>query len=185
MVKKLLSYMVKIFGLVADAPYEDLVKIDQNEHAKKSQQFTTIRGTILSLFQQDVDLLKERQEYEATGGYVKPINYFQIPGKVLHLDGDPRLFKKMLVFMKKLEFLYRVSIVMKRKCRQIGQLIDYYRPDILVITGHDAYSKAKGKMTDINAYRHSKHFVQTVREAEKNSSSRSTRYFCRSLSISL
>ncbi|EAR63295.1 hypothetical protein B14911_02244 [Bacillus sp. NRRL B-14911] len=50
---------------------------------------------------------------------------------------------------------------------KIGQLIDYYRPDILVITGHDAYSKAKGKVTDINAYRHSKHFVQTVREARR------------------
>jgi spore coat assemly protein len=50
---------------------------------------------------------------------------------------------------------------------RIGQLIDYYRPDILVITGHDAYSKAKGKVTDLNAYRHSKHFVQTVREARR------------------
>jgi spore coat assembly protein len=36
-----------------------------------------------------------------------------------------------------------------------------------VITGHDAYSKSKGKMTDINAYRHSKHFVQTVKEARR------------------
>ena len=72
------------------------------------------------------------------------------------------------LYMRKLEFRLRVFTVMKRKCQQrIGGLIDYYRPDILVITGHDAYSKAKGKMTDINAYRHSKHFVQTVKEARK------------------
>lgn len=50
---------------------------------------------------------------------------------------------------------------------KIGQLIDHYRPDILVVTGHDAYSKAKGKKSDINAYRHSREFVQTVREARK------------------
>ena len=49
--------------------------------------------------------------------------------------------------------------------QRIGGLIDYYRPDILVITGHDAYSKSKGEKTDINAYRHSKDFVQTVKEA--------------------
>ena len=53
---------------------------------------------------------------------------------------------------------------------KIGEMIDFYRPDILVITGHDAYSKAKGKMTDINAYRHSKHFVQTVKEGTKERS---------------
>jgi spore coat assembly protein len=50
---------------------------------------------------------------------------------------------------------------------KVGQLLDYYRPDILVITGHDAYSKAKGKINDINAYRHSKHFVETVMEARR------------------
>jgi spore coat assembly protein len=50
---------------------------------------------------------------------------------------------------------------------KIGSLLDYYRPDILVITGHDAYSKALGEKNDINAYRHSKYFVQTVREARK------------------
>jgi spore coat assembly protein len=55
----------------------------------------------------------------------------------------------------------------KEMPNKIGELIDYYRPDILVITGHDAYSKAKGKISDINAYRHSKHFVQTVIEARR------------------
>ena len=70
--------------------------------------------------------------------------------------------------MRKLEFRLRVFIVMKRKCRKgLVGLIDYYRPDILVITGHDAYSKSKGEKTDINAYRHSKDFVQTVKEARR------------------
>ena len=32
-------------------------------------------------------------------GYAKPANYFQIPGKVLHLDGDPLYLKKCLDFI--------------------------------------------------------------------------------------
>ncbi|GAA3317998.1 hypothetical protein GCM10020331_018990 [Ectobacillus funiculus] len=37
-----------------------------------------------------------------------------------------------------------------------------------MITGHDAYAKKqKGKMNDMKAYRHSRHFVQAVREARK------------------
>ena len=54
---------------------------------------------------------------------------------------------------------------------KLGHLIDEYRPDILVITGHDAYSKTKGEMQDLNAYRHSRHFAQTVREARRKNPS--------------
>jgi spore coat assembly protein len=117
-----------------------------------------------------VDLLKQKQEYETTGGYTRPTNYFQIPGKVLHLDGDPSYLKKCLTVYEKIGVpVVGIHCNEKEMPEKVGQFIDYYRPDILVITGHDAYSKAKGKKADINAYRHSKHFVQTVLEARKKS----------------
>jgi len=156
------------FRLVADAPYDDLVNINQNERNRLSREYQTLEEQSLKLFTQDVDLLRQRQEYEATGGYVKPSNYFQIPGKVLHLDGDPMYLKKCLALYEKIGIpVLGIHCNEKEMSYKIGELIDYYRPDILVITGHDAYSKSKGKITDINAYRHSKHFVQTVREARR------------------
>ncbi|WP_438803841.1 sporulation peptidase YabG [Neobacillus paridis] len=156
------------FRLVADAPYEDLVAINQTERQKITKEYRTLEEQSLKLFTQDVDLLRERQEYEVTGGYVKPSNYFQIPGKVLHLDGDPAYLKKCMALYEKIGVpVLGFHCNEKEMALKIGGLIDYYRPDILVITGHDAYSKAKGKMSDINAYRHSKHFVQTVKEARK------------------
>ena len=156
------------FRLVADAPYKDLVVINQNERMKHSQEYRTLEEQSFRLFAQDVDLLKERQEYEATSGYVKPSNYFQIPGKVLHLDGDPGYLKKCMTLYEKIGIpVVGIHVNEKEMPNQIGELVDFYRPDILVITGHDSYSKAKGKMTDLNAYRHSKHFVQTVREARR------------------
>ncbi|NHC19891.1 sporulation peptidase YabG [Bacillus sp. MM2020_4] len=156
------------FRLVADAPYTDLVVVNQHERVKLSQEYRTLEEQSLRLFTQDVDLLKSRQEYEATGGYVKPSNYFQIPGRVLHLDGDPAYLKKCMTLYEKIGIpVLGIHCNEKEMPDKIAGLIDLYRPDILVITGHDAYSKAKGKMTDINAYRHSKHFVLTVREARK------------------
>jgi spore coat assemly protein len=156
------------FRLVADAPYNDLVVINQNERMKMTQEYRTLEEQSFRLFSQDVDLLKERQEYDATSGYVKPSNYFQIPGKVLHLDGDPSYLKKCMTLYEKIGIpVFGIHCNEKEMPNKIGELMDYYRPDILVITGHDSYSKAKGKMTDINAYRHSKHFVQTVREARR------------------
>lgn len=156
------------FRLVADAPYDDLQMVNQNLRSKITKEYKELEEQSFRLFAQDVDLIKQRREYEATDGYVKPANFFQIPGKVLHLDGDPDYLKKCMTLYEKIGIpVYGVHCNEKEMPNKIGQLIDMYRPDILVITGHDAYSKSKGKMTDINAYRHSKHFVQTVREARK------------------
>jgi spore coat assemly protein len=166
--KKIAILYGEDFRLIADAPYEDLVIIDPYEHAKKSQQFRSLEEQSLLLFRQDIDLQKEKHEYELTGGYEKSFNYFQIPGKVLHIDGDPVYLKKCLTLYEKIGIpVTGIHCNEKEMVNKIGQLIDYYRPDILVITGHDAYSKSKGQKSDINAYRHSKHFVQTVQEARR------------------
>jgi spore coat assemly protein len=156
------------FRIIADAPFHDLVKIDPLERQKRSREFRTLEEQSLQLFRQDVSLIKERQEYEVTRGYSKELNYFQIPGKVLHLDGDSSYLKKCTDLYEKIGIpVYGVHCNEKEMASKVGQLIDYYRPDILVITGHDAYSKSKGELSDLNAYRHSKDFVQTVREARK------------------
>ena len=154
--------------LIADAPCEDLVTINQNERSKLTQEYRSLEEQSLRLFTQDLDLLKQKQEYETTGGYAKTSNYFQIPGKVLHLDGDESYLNKCLAVYEKIGVpVFGIHCNEKEMPQRIGQLLDYYCPDIVVITGHDAYSKAKGKLTDINAYRHSKHFVQAVREARR------------------
>lgn len=164
--------LVVLYGadirLVADAPYDDLVVINQNQRSKITEEYRTLEEQSYRLFAQDIDLIKQRQEYEATGGYVKSSNYFQIPGKVLHLDGDAAYLEKCMTLYEKIGVpVTGIHCNEKEMPNQIGKLIDRFRPDIIVITGHDAYSKAKGKMNDINAYRHSKHFVQTVKEARK------------------
>ncbi|MBP3040672.1 sporulation peptidase YabG [Bacillaceae bacterium Marseille-Q3522] len=156
------------FRLIADAPYEDLIVIEQARQKQISQEFRSWEQQSLQLFRQDVTLLQEKQEYHATEGYNKPFNYFQIPGKVLHLDGDPAYLRKCLTVYEEIGVpVTGIHCQEKEMPVKIAYFLEYYRPDILVITGHDAYSKSKGKVSDINAYRHSKHFVQTVREARK------------------
>lgn len=156
------------FRLIADAPYSDLIVINQSERKKMSREFRSLEEQSYRLFQQDFHLLKQKQEYYMTEGYAKEVQYFQLPGRVLHLDGDPNYLKKCLSLYEKFGIpvtgIYCNETEMPKK---ISHLIEYYRPDILVITGHDSYSKSKGTYEDINAYRHSKHFVQTVREARR------------------
>lgn len=160
------------FRLIADAPYEDLVLIPKHEQLRSERQFRSMENQSLQLFRQDVELLKERQQYDATKGYDTEATYFQIPGKVLHVDGDPSYLQKCLTMYEKIGVpVYGIHCSEKEMPVRIGALLDEYRPDILVITGHDAYSKTKGKKSDLNAYRHSRHFVQTVHKARRKISS--------------
>ena len=42
-----------------------------------------------------------------------------------------------------------------------------YQPDIVVITGHDAYYEKKGSKNDIKNYKNTEYFVKAVKEARK------------------
>ena len=49
----------------------------------------------------------------------------------------------------------------------IMELLQKYKPNILVITGHDAYYKRKGDINDINAYKNSKYFADAIKKARE------------------
>lgn len=157
------------YRLMADAPIEDLIVIEQKEQLEAARQTRTLEKQSFELFQRDLYLLKERQEYEATGGYKEESsNIFQIPGRVLHLDGDQGYLKKCLDVYKQFGVPVKgIHCNEKEMPLKVAELLERHRPEILVITGHDAYSKSKGKKSDLNAYRNSRYFVQTVKEARK------------------
>lgn len=50
---------------------------------------------------------------------------------------------------------------------KIKNILEEYNPDILVITGHDAYYKKMGNEADNNNYKNSLHFIKSVKEARK------------------
>lgn len=154
--------------LMADAPFDDLIIVDEEERQMREKKEKELIEQSYKLLRQDYYLLKQKTEYRATGGYQTEKDFFQIPGRVLHLDGDPLYLKKCLDLYERIGVpVYGVYCDEKEMPEKVGGLLEQIRPDILVITGHDSYSKSKGKITDLKAYRHSKYFVQTVKEARK------------------
>ncbi|MGM0838779.1 MAG: sporulation peptidase YabG [Bacillota bacterium] len=154
--------------LMADSPYSDLEIMDGKEQLMRKQRAESKANRSLQLFQQDYQLIREKNEYQATGGYSTDQSYFQMPGRVLHIDGDPLYLKKCMELYERIGVpVHGFHVNEKEMPQKIVGLMEEYRPDILVITGHDAYSKSKGKVSDISAYRHSRHFVQTVQNARK------------------
>lgn len=91
--------------------------------------------------------------------------YYQY-GKVLHLDGDPRYSQKSVRYYRNLGINAIVkNISESRQPRVVGSLLERYRPDILVITGHDGMIKGGTGYNDIYNYRNSSYFIKAVNMA--------------------
>jgi spore coat assemly protein len=163
---------VELYGedyrLVADAPIKDIVIVNINEKKAKRSKTKEKEDTSYRLFRQDYHLLKQRTEYTATSGYGTKKLFFEMPGRVLHIDGDPIYLNKCLALYKKLGIpVQGVHMPESEMPDKVLGLLEKVNPDILVITGHDAYSKNKGEKTEMKAYRHSQFFVDSVRKARK------------------
>lgn len=154
--------------LIVDAPLEDVVLVEDESRSVYIADSKQKENDAYQLFLQDYDLNREKQAYQATGGYRSKIDYFQIPGRVLHVDGDPIYLKKCMDLYKKLGVPVQGYHCKESDLPQrVPELIEYMKPDILVLTGHDAYVNAKGAVLDVGSYRNSKYFVDAVQNARK------------------
>lgn len=81
--------------LIADAPIEDLIVLDTRMKNELLAPFRELEEQSLYLFRQDYQAVLEKQEYETSLGYNTDFQLFQIPGRVLHVDGDPNYLKNV------------------------------------------------------------------------------------------
>lgn len=130
--------------LFADSEISDLEHVE-NKNIKDDKQF-------LDRF--DINL--DRNEY------------FYLPGKVLHIDGDEDYLERCMEFYKQVH-VKAIGFKVKEDSisNNIKKLLEEYNPDILVITGHDAYYKRKGEKNNINAYKNSSNFVEAIKKARR------------------
>lgn len=95
-------------------------------------------------------------------------NYFYLPGKILHIDGDEDYLDRSMKFYESIGIKANgLCLNEKDMAFKINNLIKEYRPDIIVITGHDAYYKKKGDINNIDNYQNSSNFVRTIKEIRK------------------
>jgi len=92
-------------------------------------------------------------------------DYFYLPGKILHIDGDSEYLERCLNYYKKVN-IWAVGMLEKESNipYKIKDLLEEYKPDIVVITGHDAYYR-KNSMKDLNSYKNSSFYANAIKEA--------------------
>ena len=95
--------------------------------------------------------------------------YFYLPGRILHIDGDKDYLDKCMNFYKKNRLkAFGLYTTDDSLITDVIVNLKKYNPDILVITGHDAYYRKK--RVDDN-YKNTSRFVEAVKEARKYESS--------------
>ncbi|WP_078393320.1 sporulation peptidase YabG [Shouchella patagoniensis] len=155
--------------LLADAPIDDLKPMSLKEREMNKSRVKEQEEVSYRLFRQDAKLMKRRQEYQAGSGYEESPHFFEMRGRVLHVDGDANYLNRCTELYNKLGVpVYGVHLEEKEMPAQMTSLLEMVQPDILVVTGHDAYSKAKGNKDDLKAYRHTKYFAECVRTARNS-----------------
>ena len=132
--------------LIADASLDDLVaaKVEKNDN--------------------DEEII--RRNYQALD--FDRNNYFYIPGKILHIDGDDDYLDRCMKFYHSMGIKAN-GLTLKEAtiASKILHLLEEYKPDILVITGHDAYYAKKDDKKNIDNYENTANFILAIKEARK------------------
>lgn len=136
------NYILKgvFVRLFADAPKEDLNIYADNDTDDFSPEIDGYRNL-------------ERNEY------------FYLPGRILHIDGDRDYLDKCMSFYKKNKLkAFGVYSSAEDLVKNTLENLKKYNPDILVVTGHDAYYRKK---RDSSSYKNTDKFVEAVKAARK------------------
>lgn len=90
------------------------------------------------------------------------------PGTILHIDGDKEYTNKCKEIYKRMGIIaYTYNILESEQYKQVYQLLQRIRPNILILTGHDAFMKRRNDIYNIDNYKNSKYYIQSVLEARR------------------
>ncbi|WP_206811368.1 sporulation peptidase YabG [Paradesulfitobacterium ferrireducens] len=143
--------------LLADAPLTDLVSKSMLDVAHYQ------RRDSREIYQKLNLVVHQRKVNQQEQG-----EYFEVPGRVVHLDGDEEYLSQCLKTYKQLGL--EAKGICKSETEQpnvIYQILKENPTDILVLTGHDGLLSGKKDFKSLDSYRSSRNFVESVQEARR------------------
>ena len=156
--------------IIADSKGEDLEKVEDDFAGDKDKSFDSkmndiIKKVILSREQKNNQLMTRGSEEDNLKRTEKEKGLvFGRPGRILHIDGDPSYMETCLKAYKQLNLnAVGIAVSEREQPLKILSLVKEYNPDIVVLTGHDGVLKDSKGMLDLNNYRNSKYFIESVK----------------------
>jgi len=157
------------YRLLADSPITDLLPV--TDARPFQSQYADMRMNE-SLRQLARFRNRQREQNEASFSALghSSLTYFELPGKVLHLDGDPSYLRKSMALYGEFRVPAQGFYVPERLMSDtLYRMLPVVKPDILVITGHDGILKhmKNGNIGNLNSYKNSQNFVNAIRMARQ------------------
>lgn len=157
------------FRLVADSPIHDLMPLRESRPGQQMQTQVKVNESLRELARYRVWQRERNQGNWSTAQSANSQHaYFEIPGKVLHLDGDANYLRKSMLLYSE----FRVpaegfSVAESDMAQALQRLLPRVKPNIVVVTGHDAIVKnvKEQDIANLSSYKHSHHFVDAVKRA--------------------
>lgn len=117
--------------LKADSPIEDLEIVDKKE--------------VINIYKSIDEKIDKTlcNKGIIKNNFLKRSDKIIYTGRILHLDGDRKYSEKSNMYYKKMGLKAVVrNIPENRQPNVVNTLIERYKPDILVVTGHDRNDKS-------------------------------------------
>lgn len=158
--------------IIADAPEYDLKHINPEEIEKTMQNIEKSRNQRINRCYSNINknnfFYRENIIENVKANVYEKETILRKPGVVLHIDGDLEYANKCKENYKKMglvSYVYNIPEVDQYK--QVYTLLQKIRPNILILTGHDAFIRKKNDMYNIENYKNSKYYIQGVLEARR------------------
>ncbi|MFE6799113.1 sporulation peptidase YabG [Paenibacillus chitinolyticus] len=163
------------FRLLADAPISDLSRVTVARDSdfprvnlpRVGETIRSIRQFRQELYQLNDNLVRNKLPENT--------QYFEMPGKILHLDGDPNYLRKSMNLYGELRIPAEGFYVNESQmAATLQRLLPQVKPDIVVVTGHDGLLKNRKKLDvhQLDSYKNSLHFVRAVQVARQYQNNR-------------
>ena len=148
------------YRLIADANLDDLNMISKKEYEIKESDINRNIDSIMN------KLIYDSCNIDLFNRYTSDIS--KQVGKVLHIDGDNYYLKRCMEKYKMLGITaVGVYLPESNQSENIESLLKEYHPNILVITGHDNLARGENSWSNINNYRNTKCFMESVKIARR------------------
>lgn len=165
--------------VIADSRKEDLEKVDEKFVGKKEK---ILNSRVNEVINKAISLRGDNDANEALKNLTRGSKgnkqkenkdlIFGRPGKILHIDGDSEYLEMCLKVYKQLslEAVGR-AIAEEDQPKVIVDLVREIKPDIVVLTGHDSVIRNTEDYLDLNNYRNSRHYIDSVKALRNYNSS--------------
>ena len=160
--------------IIADAPIFDLKFIDKKEMENRLKKIEDSRHIRMNRSYSNINSrfynynMREKNNFYDNPNIFKKDEMLKKPGVILHIDGDLDYAEKSRNIYKKMGLTsYVYNIPENEQYRQIYQMLQRIRPNILILTGHDAFIRKRNDIYNIDNYKNSRYYVQGVLEARR------------------